>query len=110
MGLHGVAILGACAVVASGCGGDSVSISSGGASGRVPGGAEVGISAGTGAAGAHQCEFAPCGGDPTGSWMGEWLCPENGFTVVGRWEGESAEELMQMISAHRAGNRSDLGF
>jgi hypothetical protein len=31
--------------------------------------------------GARKCEFATCGGDPTGSWYGEWICPDKGFTA-----------------------------
>jgi hypothetical protein len=28
----------------------------------------------------HKCEFTACGGDPVGSWYGEWICPDKGFT------------------------------
>lgn len=28
----------------------------------------------------HKCEFTPCGGDPVGSWYGDWICPDRGFT------------------------------
>jgi hypothetical protein len=30
--------------------------------------------------GDHKCAFSACGGDPVGSWYGEWICPDHGFS------------------------------